>query len=120
MSRGNDRSGTLWPHGWLVALLAVPAVWVLLTVVLSVTERWLSWPDPASRRIVVYCAVGVSLIPLVLALLDLIVHGPGRQSGGGPEPLMEFTELRDILRERYTLETNCGTLLLYVRRDRLP
>lgn len=98
MSPSNDRSGTLWPHGWLVALLAVPAVWVLLTVVLSVTERWLSWPDPASRRIVVYCAVGVSLIPLVLALLDLIVHGPGRQSGGGGTRQIET--LADIERNR--------------------
>jgi hypothetical protein len=102
MNTPNGRNGALWPYGWLPALLAVPAVWVLLILVLSVTERWLAWPDPASRRIVFYCAAGASLIPLLLALLDLMVHGPGRPGGGGSTQQIEA--LAKIERNRVAYE----------------
>jgi hypothetical protein len=75
MNTDRRRNG-LWPYGWVAALLAAPAVWVLLILVLSVTQRWVAWPDPRSWWIVVACAAMVSVIPLALAILDLLVRGP--------------------------------------------
>jgi hypothetical protein len=93
MSNTTGHNGVLWPHGLSVAVLVVPTVWILLVLVLSITERWTAWPEPGSRTIVVYCALSFSLAPLVLWLLDfgrVGLAGPGagigtRQSEAGAE-----------------------------------
>lgn len=88
------RHDSFWPFGWVVALLAVPAVWILLLLVLGITERWLSWPDPASRHVVVYVGVAVSLLPLLLALVGLMVNGPAREQTRQSAALAEIERNR--------------------------
>ncbi|MGH8068724.1 MAG: hypothetical protein ACRERE_26520 [Candidatus Entotheonellia bacterium] len=65
-----DAKTPLWPYGITAAFLAIPLVWILLILLLNLSQRLANWPDPESRTIVMYFTLVVSLIPLTLVLLD--------------------------------------------------
>jgi hypothetical protein len=77
-----DRTQLPWPYGWPTALVAVPTVWVLLLLMPSITERWLAWPEPGARAIVVYCALAFSVASLAFALLHVLATGLPRSRAG--------------------------------------
>jgi hypothetical protein len=73
----SDEAVALWPFGALVALVAVPAVWLALAVVLWMTHRWLDWPTATSASGLVYLAVAVGLVPVGLLVLNAVARGGG-------------------------------------------
>lgn len=91
------RGSALWPSGLPAALLAIPIVWILLLLILSITQRFLAWPPPEARTIPTYCGLVLSLAPLALWLLDLGVVRPGDDS-------RQSEALADIERNRIAYE----------------
>lgn len=95
MSTPANRNGALWPYGLPTALLAVPVVWLLLLLVLGVTERLAGWPRPEARPTVMYATLVVSLLPLVLRLLDVVkVRWSGGDAGGGDPQSAALAEIQ--------------------------
>ncbi len=72
MDRIANHKAPLWPYSITAALLAVPIIWLLLVLLLTISQRLASWPDPESRTIVMYFTLVASLIPLILVLLDFL------------------------------------------------
>jgi hypothetical protein len=70
MERILDDKIPLWPYGITAAFLAIPGVWILLVLLLTLSQRLANWPEPESRTFVMYITLVVSLIPLALVLLD--------------------------------------------------
>jgi hypothetical protein len=62
----------LWPFGITLALILVPIIWVVLAVVISITRFVTRWPDRESSTVVIFIVLGLSLVPLALALLDFV------------------------------------------------
>lgn len=60
----------LWPYDITVALVAVPVVWIVFVLTLTLTSRFAQWPDAELGPALFYVVAGLSLIPLVLTLLD--------------------------------------------------
>lgn len=88
---------TLWPHGLHTALLAIPVVWLLAILILSVTARLAAWPPPEARPLVLVVTLVVSLVPLALRLLDV---ARGRWSAGDGQS----AALAEIHRNRVNYE----------------
>jgi hypothetical protein len=84
VSRSRDEI-VLWPFEALLALAAVPAVWLALAIVLWVTHRWVHWPTAASAGGLLYLAAAVGVIPVVLLILD----GVARRGRAGENTLGE-------------------------------
>ena len=77
-SRGRGSQGIrLWPFGVLAALLAVPAVWILLGAFFWTGHRWMGWPTVAAAGGLVYLAAAVGLVPVTLLVLDTIAQRRG-------------------------------------------
>jgi hypothetical protein len=72
-----DEGVALWPFGVLIAMAAVPIVWLLLAAILWMTNRWLDWPTTASAGGLLYLAVAIGLVPIVLLILEAIARGDG-------------------------------------------
>lgn len=79
----------LWPYGLHTALLAIPVVWLLAILILSVTGRLAAWPPPEARPLVLVVTLVVSLIPLALRLLD-VARGRWDIGGGQSAALAEI------------------------------
>ena len=76
MNTTNPRNGVLWRYGLTAALVTLPVVWILQILILSITQRWMAWPPPGMRTILVYSTLVFSLVPLILWLLDFAVVRP--------------------------------------------
>jgi hypothetical protein len=77
-SPGSGSQGVrLWPFGVLAALLAVPAVWILLGAFFWGAHRWMGWPTAAAAGGLVYLAAAVGLVPVTLLVLDTIAQRRG-------------------------------------------
>lgn len=63
---------SLWPFGSRGALLAAPLIWLALGAVLVLSHRLLNWPSKEGGNTVLLLAVGVSLVPTLLAVLDYV------------------------------------------------
>ena len=61
---------TLWPYSKQSALLAIPIIWILSATILSLTHKFLSWPDVEVTRLLTVVIIATGLIPLALVLLD--------------------------------------------------
>jgi hypothetical protein len=66
---------SLWPFGGRGALLAAPMIWLALGAGLVLSHRLVNWPNKESGNMVLLLAVGVSLVPTLLAVLDYIISG---------------------------------------------
>lgn len=63
---------SLWPFGGRGALLAAPMIWLALGAGFVLSHRLLNWPSKENGNMVLLLAVGVSLVPTLLAVLDYI------------------------------------------------
>jgi hypothetical protein len=72
-----DEPLSLWPFGVLIALAAVPLLWLFLAAILWMTNRWLNWPTAKSAGGLLYLAVVVGLVPIILLVLDSIARSGG-------------------------------------------
>ena len=54
------------------ALLAAPLIWLALGAGLVLSHRLLNWPSKEGGNTVLLLAVGVSLVPTLLAVLDYV------------------------------------------------
>ena len=91
----------LWPFGLGRALLAIPVVWLLVALILGVTEKLAAWPPPLARRSVLWITLVVSLIPLALRLIDLVIAWWSGRVGGG---VRKNDALAEIHRNRVVYE----------------
>src|SRR6266545_2509888 len=72
-----DTNYRLWPHGLALALVAIPAIWVLCAGTFFLTAAYLNWPAPGSEVPLLYFSLAASAIPLFLLLLDFIATRGG-------------------------------------------
>jgi hypothetical protein len=72
-----DPEERLWPYGTRAALLAAPVIWVLVAVVLGITERFFSLPRAGAGNTVLLVGVTLGLIPLLLLLLSYVAASRG-------------------------------------------
>ena len=110
MNGANPSTRTLWPYGITAALVAVPIVWVVFIVTLTLTSRLAQWPDADLRPTVLYAVAALSVIPLVLSLLDFAAERRAVLDIKGVK--LDFSKLEGaeaaIYRETFRLPDNIG------------
>jgi hypothetical protein len=67
-----NKNDLLWPYHQVIALVLVPVIWIVFTLILTITRKYLSWPDSGSLPTVIIVVVVISLVPLVLRTLDYL------------------------------------------------
>ena len=72
-----DHRVALWPYGVLIALVAVPILWLVLAGIFWMTNRWLDWPTSATSGGLLYVAVAIGLVPVLLLVLEAVARGGG-------------------------------------------
>ena len=78
LRRSDAQAGTrLWPFGVIGALLAVPAVWIVLGAAFWAGHRWVDWPTLAAAGGLMYVASAIGLVPIALLVLDAIAQRRG-------------------------------------------
>jgi len=92
----------LWPFGVLAALLAVPAVWILLGMFFWAGHRWVDWPTVKAAGGLVYLSVGVGLVPVALLVLDTIAQRRGTLTTKWFT--IDFSEKVDSVQQRPAVE----------------
>jgi hypothetical protein len=66
-----------WPFRPLLGLIAVPFVVVSLLVIVALVRATLGWPDKNADTVVLVGVLVVSLLPIVVAFLDLFIERGG-------------------------------------------
>src|SRR5262245_14599784 len=76
-NRGRIRKGgfvstreRLWPHSKRATLTAIPFIWVIATILLFASSKYLGWPDAGSTKVVVPAVALIGFLPLGLMLVD--------------------------------------------------
>jgi hypothetical protein len=80
-SRGvavSSRSRRLWRLDPLAAILAVPLLLLALLVGSSVLRQVTSWPPAQLDQLVFLAILGISVLPVILMLVDLLAERGGR------------------------------------------
>jgi hypothetical protein len=109
MSNHPDR---LWPYSNLAAIAVLPVILVLFALIQFVARTYLNWPDATSERVLLYVAVGLSVIPIMLAMLDYVAIRRG--TIGSKWFMIDFSrtvlEQPDVKRETFGLVDNMETM----------
>jgi hypothetical protein len=71
-------SRQLWPFDPLAAILAAPLLLLVLLVGTALLRQVTSWPPAALDQIVFLAIVGISLLPVLLMLVDLLAERGAR------------------------------------------
>jgi hypothetical protein len=72
----NKSTRDLWPFGMRAALVCIPVGLVVQFTIVAVARVLTGWPDSASGRIVLIGIFALSVIPVMLALADVLIqHG---------------------------------------------
>ncbi len=72
LRRSADR---LWPLKARTALLSVPVILLVLPGIVAVLRGTLGWPSNESEGVVLLGIIVLSLLPILLALIDLAIVG---------------------------------------------
>lgn len=62
----------MWPFGSKGALLVAPLIWLTLGATFVFTHRLFTWPNTESGNTIILLAVGIGLVPTLLAVFDYI------------------------------------------------
>jgi hypothetical protein len=110
MNRTLDDKTLLWPYGRTAAFLAIPIIWILLALFLTLLQRFTNWPDPESRMVVMYFTLVVSIIPLALVLLDFVAAHRAEVGIAGFKLVFKKIDFNQPLvrRESFRLPDNIG------------
>ena len=60
----------LWPRSKRATLTAIPFIWVIATILLFASSKYLGWPDAKSTKVVVPAVALLGFLPLGLMLVD--------------------------------------------------
>jgi hypothetical protein len=77
------RDDRLWPFDIRVAVLWAPILFIILVVGLALLRQLVQWPPPALDQWVLLAILLVSLLPVLLAVLDLVAERGGAVSFRG-------------------------------------
>ena len=74
-----DRSARakFWPFRPLVAAAAIPIILALLIATVVISDRLWKWPAPEREGLLLTGALVLSIVPVVLAVLDLLIERGG-------------------------------------------
>jgi hypothetical protein len=77
------RDDRLWPFDIRVAVLWAPILFISLVAGLALLRQLVQWPPPAVDQVVLLAVLLVSLLPVLLAVLDLVAERGGAISFRG-------------------------------------
>ena len=102
----NDVDRRFWPYSPRFSLAAVLVVLVSLLVTVAVLKSILQWPDAQSDSIVLIGVLLLSLLPVVLAVLDVIIERGGAIEYGSVK--IDFSQGRKQGASGITVPPNIG------------
>jgi hypothetical protein len=100
----------VWPWSARVAVLLVPAVLLVLLVTLAIARSVSSWPSEHFEGWVLLAIIGLSLLPVILLLLQMLVTRGGTFKVAGLS--LSFTQVSETVASIVrvtTLAENLGT-----------
>jgi hypothetical protein len=77
------RDDRLWPFDIRIAVLWAPILFIGLVLGLALLRELAQWPPPALDQVVILAILLVSLLPVLLAILDLVAERGGAISFRG-------------------------------------
>jgi hypothetical protein len=77
------RDDRLWPFDIRIAVLWAPILFIILVLGLALLREVARWPPPALDQVVILAILLVSLLPVLLAVLDLVAERGGAISFRG-------------------------------------
>jgi hypothetical protein len=77
------RDDRLWPFDIRIAVLWAPILFIGLVLGLALLRQLVRWPPPALDQVVLLAVLLVSLLPVLLAVLDLVAERGGAISFRG-------------------------------------
>lgn len=100
----------LWPYSKVLAIIAIPLIWILFVVILAIIKQYVYWPTEETTGPVTIGILILSLIPLVLVLLDFFAaRGAVIETKWGK---IDFSRIdlsrQDVRKESFGLPENIG------------
>jgi hypothetical protein len=95
-----------WPYKPRLTLAATAAALVGLLLVTAALRGLAQWPSEKSETVVVIGVLLLSLLPIVLALLDVVIDRGGSIKYGGAE--IDFARSKEKATEGITVASNIG------------
>lgn len=56
----------------MTAIITIPLIWLVSTISLFLTQKYLNWPDVESRELVAVVIIAAGFIPVALMILDFL------------------------------------------------
>jgi hypothetical protein len=102
----NDPDLRFWPYKPRLTLAATVAVLVGLLLATAALRALAKWPSPQSETVVLIGVLLLSLLPIALALLDVIIDRGGIIKYGGVE--IDFARSKEKGAPGITVASNIG------------
>ncbi len=102
----NESDRRFWPFQPRISVISVILVLVGLLLIVAILRATLGWPGEKSENVVLIGVLLLSLVPVLLALLDVIIERGGVIKYGGVE--INFSEVRQMGMSGIPISVNIG------------
>lgn len=96
----------LWPYKPRSAITSTIAIILVLLVLLGIAQSYIHWPSKDSEITVLIGILLISLLPILLALVDLIIARGGTIEMGGVK--IDFSQMPQIGNAGISIPVNIG------------